>query len=107
MNNARSTCVTVTLLLVAVSLAFTGYSLVCRADCATSAGSRDRADTTPGPMTEPGPRPTPIVASDPGSCLTTAEVEALDVQLRAIEDELESLAISGESDGSAIEGGLK
>ena len=103
MNHNRTTCITLTLLLLAVSFAFVGC-----------AGDRRADDSSQAPSASPSGTLTPAVAPGDGSCiasgtedsLTTTEAQALDAQLKAIEDELESLEVPEDQGTAAIEEGL-
>lgn len=103
MDHNRTTCITLTLLLFAVSFAFVG----CAAD-------RRAAESPETPSASPSATVTPAAASGDGSSdasgteesLTTTEAQALDAQLKAIEDELESLEVPEDRGTAAIEEGL-
>lgn len=106
MNHARSTCITLALLLVAVALTYAGYSLVRDADAGNPPAS-GRAN--------PGASPTSVVATESqhvgaatsaaAPSISSTEAQALDAQLQAIENELESLRVPEDSgDGAKDEG---
>ncbi len=88
-----------TLLLVAVSFVFSGCSSV------QSAGR----DPFVAPVVAPSDASSEPPSTDTSSAdasLSTTEAQALDAQLRAIESELDSLKVPGESGTDAIEEGL-
>jgi len=110
MTQTRSTCIALTLLFLAVSLAYGGYSVIRSAESGPEittgspnpAGSVKPAATTSGQQTSETAAP-----SSPRGSISSTEAEALDAQLQAIEDELDSLEVPGGSDDAAIEAGLE
>ncbi len=109
MTQTRSKCVTVTLLLLAVSLAYGGYSVVrgSRTAPETTVGSVDPTSTLRPATTATGSQSQIASASSSAAgSLSATEAQALDLQLKAIEDELESLSVPDDSGEAAIEGGL-
>jgi hypothetical protein len=109
MNQIRSTCIAMTLLLVAVSLAYGGYSVIRGSQTGTvvapipsrPAGSlRSVVSTSDEPSELESAPPSPV------SALGRTEMRALDAQLKAIEDELQSLEAPADPGDAAIESGL-
>ena len=109
MNRTRSTCITITLLLVAVSLAYGGFCIV--------RGTQTEAERTSGGLDPISPANPAVLTSGTvtsvGSSVSTAnasisaiEAQALDAQLRVIERELESLQMPEDPGDAAIGEGL-
>ncbi len=99
-----------TLLLVAVSFAYGGYCVIRGAQAAPVAASRPTDPTgSLDPATSPSGQIVQVEATPQtaDASLSTTEAQALDAQLRAIEEELESLQISEDPGDAAIEEGLE
>ena len=98
-----------TLLLVAVSLAYGGYSVIrgAQMDSVVSSGPREPAGSV-RPVVSTSDEPSQLESTSPSpvSALGRTQLRALDAQLRAIEDELESLEVPADPGTAAIEQGL-
>lgn len=109
MNQSRSTCITVTLLFLAVSLAYGGFSVVrgSRSDPQAFSGSSDpTASVVPSAVSNGQSSRVESTTSAASPSLSTTEVKALDYQLQVIEDELDSLEVPADERDAAIEAGL-
>jgi len=97
--------VLVAVLVLAAAVVLVGCANASSRNAAGEVGASETARTGVTGVRNPSSARTP--ASETSSSFTTTEAQALDAQLRAMEDELETLGLPGDEDVEAIESGLK